>query len=78
MDPNECVRLINDAVSDYFEATTKAERREAREEICEHTENLNRWLCSGGFRPSAKFDRRIVRIFKHTADSYEGYLAEEN
>lgn len=61
MDPNECLRLIREAITEGDEALSEGSdglASAAYVRAAEHTRDLDEWLSKGGFLPAAWENRR--------------------
>ena len=53
MDPDETLRQLRRAITEYRQATTDPEQKlQAADRVINHAETLDQWLTNGGFSPA--------------------------
>jgi hypothetical protein len=53
MDPDETLRQLRCAITEYRFATGPAQAVPAADRVVDHADALDRWLTGGGFAPAA-------------------------
>ena len=53
MDPDETLRQLRGAITDYRQAIDPGKKLYAADRVVDHAEALDYWLTDGGFPPAA-------------------------
>jgi hypothetical protein len=53
MDPDETLRQLRGAITDYRQATDPGKKLYAADRVVDHAEAIDHWLVNGGFPPAA-------------------------
>lgn len=59
MDPNEALRRLRDAITQFRETTLEVNRLDAAHYMAEYADALDGWLSHGGFLPDAWSAKRV-------------------
>ena len=53
MDPDETLRQLRRAITEYRQAADPGQKLHAADRVIDYTEALDYWLANGGFPPAA-------------------------